>query len=530
MSPLLLLLIPALLDSIVAGWHAPNPAGAGRPDQVLLVQEAATLPQSGTYNQAIQLERGWNLVSWYEWPPDPTSPTGLTMDDLFNSGGLPWGPQDWFNSDYSDNPTDKVGRFDRSPDNPPTFYPQYGKDLPGPPWTWNLRQAYAIYLDTGAHFWEFTVRPLYNPPTPPPGDLDDDFSPNVAWDDYTQAGIPNTPERDTYWYFISYPKRSQLKLHDSNTISWLVNYLQNPVACIKDDAGRYYDPAHPYQATLEYLQPGRGYYLGFRSGAAVQDCPWFFNEGADPYGLEPSPKQEQPSSGTVSSASHFQFKSRTHWWYSIEIDTIAVDSLTPAVGDEIAVFCFDLCVGATVFEGQYPLYLAAWMDDIATPDSLDGYLVAQEMTFKWFDVSANQEITFTPPPETQAVEEADPYFPTHSGFGMGFCARRSLSYGIQSITQFPQEYSLPPCYPNPFNAQTVIPLELPQRSQVKIELFDVRGQNLGTIYEGIQNAGMQKIRFRAQNLASGMYFYRITAQGLEQGGQFQGTGKMLVLK
>lgn len=94
----------------------------------------------------------------------------------------------------------------------------------------------------------------------------------------------------------------------------------------------------------------------------------------------------------------------------------------------------------------------------------------------------------------------------------------------------PMEYKLGQNYPNPFNAETVIPLELPQRSQVKIELFNVCGQRLGILYEGIENAGWRKIRFGAGDLSSGVYFYRITAEGLEHGGKFTDAGKMLVLK
>jgi len=94
----------------------------------------------------------------------------------------------------------------------------------------------------------------------------------------------------------------------------------------------------------------------------------------------------------------------------------------------------------------------------------------------------------------------------------------------------PAEFAVGGCYPNPFNAETVIPLELPQRSKVQVELFNLRGQNLGTIHEGIENAGWPKIRFNASALASGVYFYRVTAEGQERDGRFTSVGKMLLLK
>ncbi len=133
-------------------------------------------------------------------------------------------------------------------------------------------------------------------------------------------------------------------------------------------------------------------------------------------------------------------------------------------------------------------------------------------------------------PGTQAMAD-DPVAPTHSGFGRGLYAWRSFISGVGSLVQLPQQYKLCQNFPNPFNSTTVIPLELPQRSQVEIELFNIRGQSLGVIYEGMQNAGWPKIRYQVPaNLASGVYFYRIETEGLERGGHFADVRKMLLLK
>lgn len=108
----------------------------------------------------------------------------------------------------------------------------------------------------------------------------------------------------------------------------------------------------------------------------------------------------------------------------------------------------------------------------------------------------------------------------------------ALDFGAATTvsTALPKEFALGQNYPNPFNATTVIPLELPQRSKVRVELFNVRGQSLGTVYEGVHDAGSPRIRIDASTLPSGIYVYRLIAEGLEDGGQFRGAGKMLVLK
>ena len=94
----------------------------------------------------------------------------------------------------------------------------------------------------------------------------------------------------------------------------------------------------------------------------------------------------------------------------------------------------------------------------------------------------------------------------------------------------PAEFWVGQNFPNPFNAETVIPLELAQRSAMRIELFNLRGQSLCVIYDGIENAGRTKLRHDASGLSSGIYFYRIEARELESGRDFAAIKKMLVLK
>ncbi|MBU0518845.1 T9SS type A sorting domain-containing protein [bacterium] len=94
----------------------------------------------------------------------------------------------------------------------------------------------------------------------------------------------------------------------------------------------------------------------------------------------------------------------------------------------------------------------------------------------------------------------------------------------------PTEFGVMHCYPNPFNAETIIPIALPERSHIQVTLYDLMGRKIANIYEGVQNAGHNQIRFNATGLASGIYFYRIEAKGYEQGGKFSIASKMILLK
>ena len=85
-------------------------------------------------------------------------------------------------------------------------------------------------------------------------------------------------------------------------------------------------------------------------------------------------------------------------------------------------------------------------------------------------------------------------------------------------------YELAQNYPNPFNPTTTIHYSLPKGGQVKIELFNMLGQMLRTLVDERKPAGRYKTKFNAENLSSGIYFYRI------QAGRFAQTRKMILMK
>ena len=69
-------------------------------------------------------------------------------------------------------------------------------------------------------------------------------------------------------------------------------------------------------------------------------------------------------------------------------------------------------------------------------------------------------------------------------------------------------------YPNPFNPSTNISFTLPQRSNVKLVVYDVLGKEVATLANSVYETGKYDVTFNASNLPSGVYFYSITtAQG-----------------
>jgi hypothetical protein len=78
--------------------------------------------------------------------------------------------------------------------------------------------------------------------------------------------------------------------------------------------------------------------------------------------------------------------------------------------------------------------------------------------------------------------------------------------------EVPQQTRLLANYPNPFNPTTVIPYELQQPASVRLEVYDSSGRLVQTLVnQNRQSAGRYEVAFRADQLSSGLYFYRLTA-------------------
>jgi hypothetical protein len=77
--------------------------------------------------------------------------------------------------------------------------------------------------------------------------------------------------------------------------------------------------------------------------------------------------------------------------------------------------------------------------------------------------------------------------------------------------ELPEKIVLNQNYPNPFNPTTVISYELPQSSEVSLQVFDISGRLITTLNEGYAEAGTHTATFDAGNLSSGVYIYTLQA-------------------
>jgi hypothetical protein len=93
-----------------------------------------------------------------------------------------------------------------------------------------------------------------------------------------------------------------------------------------------------------------------------------------------------------------------------------------------------------------------------------------------------------------------------------------------AATELPDRWALGLNYPNPFNPITEIRYSVPRSEPMTLKVYNVMGQEVATLANGIQNPGMHIATFDGSKLASGVYVYRLEAPG------FTASQKMLLMK
>jgi hypothetical protein len=93
----------------------------------------------------------------------------------------------------------------------------------------------------------------------------------------------------------------------------------------------------------------------------------------------------------------------------------------------------------------------------------------------------------------------------------------SLATDVEDNGQLPSEFMLAQNYPNPFNPTTTIQFDLASKSKVTLEVYNVLGQSIRTLVNGILGAGNHTVIWNATDnngdrVSSGVYFYRLNTE------------------
>ena len=119
-------------------------------------------------------------------------------------------------------------------------------------------------------------------------------------------------------------------------------------------------------------------------------------------------------------------------------------------------------------------------------------------------------------------------------FVNGFIVDTSTT-GIATISgTVPEEFKLYDAYPNPFNPTTTIRYQVPERSAIKLGIYSIQGELISTLVDGEMEMGIYEVRWSAGNVASGVYFCRLSVAPTEgrngQAGSFVQTKKLILLR
>ena len=95
---------------------------------------------------------------------------------------------------------------------------------------------------------------------------------------------------------------------------------------------------------------------------------------------------------------------------------------------------------------------------------------------------------------------------------------------VIEVVRIPTEYNLAQNYPNPFNPSTIIKYSLSNQELVTLKIFDVLGKEVAILVSELKPAGDYEVTFNADQLVSGVYYYKLTA------GDFVSTKKMILIK
>jgi hypothetical protein len=101
------------------------------------------------------------------------------------------------------------------------------------------------------------------------------------------------------------------------------------------------------------------------------------------------------------------------------------------------------------------------------------------------------------------------------------------------VANLPKDFALDQNYPNPFNPSTIIRYQLPFHSYVILKIYNLLGEELKTLIDGVQDPGFKSAEWNAEDVPSGIYYYRLQAipqSDAGQAGPFTQTRKFMLLK
>ena len=109
-------------------------------------------------------------------------------------------------------------------------------------------------------------------------------------------------------------------------------------------------------------------------------------------------------------------------------------------------------------------------------------------------------------------------------YGDGVFRSTQVTHADEPEEPLPAKFILKQNYPNPFNTKTNIGYVLPEQSDVRLDVYNLKGQKVEKLINSGEDAGYHSVQWDASGYSSGLYFYKLTA------GNVSLTKRMVLLK
>lgn len=344
-----------------------------------------------------------------------------------------------------------------------------------------------------------------------------DGSGNIWWPSYSINTIGNWNYQQAYQVAIK--NSGQIELNGAAAVNKSINLhsgwnlsaylsdqvmatssaletIMNNLELVKNNSGKVYWPEYGIN-TIGSLSPGMGY--------------WFF--------LSSDATLTYPSSNigkTLASTTTEQINPS----HIIPMVTKTGNSATLLIhandlseGCEIGVKTSDgRIIGSGVVQNSQAL-ITLWGNNSLTKNRLEGANENEQLYLFAFDP---QNKTEYPLSAGQII--------SRSGHGNGILTYQSQAIYEVTIAPLPTQYMLQQNYPNPFNPTTKISYTLPKDSDIKLCIYNNRGELIKEVENGHKKAGQYTITIKMGRYPSGIYFYTLSTNKYSQ------TRKMLLIK
>ncbi|MCF7811731.1 T9SS type A sorting domain-containing protein [bacterium] len=361
----------------------------------------------------------------------------------------------------------------------PTFYNSEEE-------TWSMIQMKDENGDFCATEWDFWDIEYWN--------LNQGYQFNITEDmDVTWTGAPIDAQADLIdlgngWNIMAYYPDYSLPCEfiDENNENnfYVLHEIIDRVILAKDVYGDFCSPQYGFSSMSDW-EAGQGYQINLSEDIEV------FN-----YPVEIENRAAMPvRKGKATGESHWTRPVSTGENMSVLVNSIK--GLSIDEGDQIAAFDADgKLVGAGTFvNGRCGI--PVWGDNSST-ETVEGLLEDETFELKLWD--ADRELILNLSAGTIKV-----------GAGLEYKNNGFVVLDVKVEEALPTEFSLAQNYPNPFNSVTRMAYEVPELSNVSIQVFDIAGRHVTTLVNAERQAGRYTAVWEAHDVSSGIYVVQMKA-------------------